>query len=167
MRAPGFRLPTALLVGALALAACGGAGKATASTDAQNTSTGLQLSQCMRAHGVPSFPDPSADGSIQLSGGINPQSPAFQSAQQACSRYAPFKAGPPKMSESERRAATRFAECMRANGQSGFPDPTLLAPPGATHVLVLRGMVFAFQGGIDPKSPGFRQAARKCGVSAP
>jgi hypothetical protein len=121
----------------------------------------------MRGHGVPSFPDPSANGAIQLSAGSNPQSPAFQAAQKACSRFAPFKAGPPKMSASQRRAAVRFAACMRANGQTGFPDPTLLAAPGATHVVVLQGMVFAFQGGIDPKSPAFRQAATRCGVTPP
>jgi hypothetical protein len=124
----------------------------------------------MRSHGVPSFPDPTpGHGGFQLSlgSGINPQSPAFQAAQQACKSFAPGKAGPPSMSESERRVAVRFAECMRANGQPDFPDPTLTAPAGATRVLVLRGMVFAFSTGIDPKSPGFRQAATRCGVTPP
>jgi hypothetical protein len=71
------------------------------------------------------------------------------------------------MSDSERRAAVRFAECMRANGQSNFPDPTLTTPAGATRVLVLRGMVFAFNSEIDPKSPAFRRAATSCGVTPP
>lgn len=167
MRAHPFRLAAVLLCWAAAIAACGGADKATATSDARNFSTGLQLSECMRSHGVPNYPDPSAGGDIQLSGGINPQSPAFQSAQQKCEQFAPFKDGPPTMSESQRRAAVRFAECMRANGQTGFPDPTLVAPPGATRVLVLRGMVFAFKDEIDPKSTAFGQAATKCGVTPP
>jgi hypothetical protein len=56
---------------------------------------------------------------------------------------------------------------MRANGQPDFPDPTLGAPAGARLVLVLRGMVFAPGPGIDPKSPAFKQAATRCGVTPP
>ncbi|MGH9918224.1 MAG: hypothetical protein ACRD6W_05050 [Nitrososphaerales archaeon] len=53
----------------------------------------LELSKCMRAHGVPNFPDPqfsTGGASIKISagsGGLNPTSPAFQSAQKACSKY--------------------------------------------------------------------------------
>jgi hypothetical protein len=124
----------------------------------------------MRAHGVPNFPDPSPNGATQIGGprsGINPKSPSFQAAQKACGRFAPVLAGPVVMTESQRRAAVRFAECMRANGQPGFPDPTENAPNGATRVLVLRGMVFALGPGIDPKSPAFRQAATRCWVTPP
>lgn len=71
------------------------------------------------------------------------------------------------MSASQRQAALRFAECMRSHGQPDFPDPTLKAPSGATRVLVLQSMVFALGPGVDPKSPGFRQAARRCGVTPP
>jgi hypothetical protein len=121
----------------------------------------------MRAHGVPNFPDPSPGGGVTLGAGINPQSPTFQAAQQACKRFAGPKGGVPKMSESERRQAVRFAECMRANGQPNFPDPTLIPRAHATRVLVLRGMVFAFGSGINPKSTAFRQAATSCGVTPP
>jgi hypothetical protein len=48
----------------------------------------LKWAQCMRGHGVPNFPDPTIIGGavrIQLGAtGLNPQSPAFKSAQQAC-----------------------------------------------------------------------------------
>ena len=53
----------------------------------------LEFSKCMRAHGVPDFPDPkfSTGGggiSISLGGGsLNPTSPAFQAAQRACGKY--------------------------------------------------------------------------------
>jgi hypothetical protein len=39
----------------------------------------------MRSHGVPNFPDPGAS----LPSGVNPQSPAFQAAQQACRQLEP------------------------------------------------------------------------------
>jgi hypothetical protein len=49
----------------------------------------LLLAQCMRANGVPNFPDPDANGNIQfpITSPI-PQSPAFQSAQNGpCKSY--------------------------------------------------------------------------------
>lgn len=121
----------------------------------------------MRSHGVTNFPDPSPGHGLTIGPGINTRSPAFQAAQQACKRFAGPVGGAPKMSESERRQAVRFAECMRANGQPSFPDPTLIPPAGATRVLVLQGMVFAFGSGIDPKSTAFRGAAKTCGVAPP
>ena len=47
----------------------------------------VALARCMRANGVPSFPDPNAQGNIQfpISSPI-PKSPAFQRAQNACKK---------------------------------------------------------------------------------
>lgn len=53
----------------------------------------LRYSQCMRTHGVPSFPDPKFSGGgaqIQLSG-IGPGSPGFDKAQKACRSLLPGK----------------------------------------------------------------------------
>jgi hypothetical protein len=46
----------------------------------------LAFARCMRAHGVPSFPDPTFSGTAPagLPAGIDPQSPAFRSAARAC-----------------------------------------------------------------------------------
>jgi hypothetical protein len=59
----------------------------------------LKFSACMRAHGLPDFPDPTTSGGgIQLSigskkgSGLNPRSPLFQAAQKACQSVMP---GPP------------------------------------------------------------------------
>jgi hypothetical protein len=54
----------------------------------------LKYSQCMRSHGVPSYPDPTkgSGGGVSLSigggphSGLDPSSPIFQRAQQACSK---------------------------------------------------------------------------------
>jgi hypothetical protein len=60
----------------------------------------LAFSACMRSHGVPDFPDPtfsSGGGGIGIGvhisagGDLNPQSPTFQAAQQACQGHLPFK----------------------------------------------------------------------------
>jgi hypothetical protein len=44
---------------------------------------GLALAKCMRTHGVPNFPDPTASGAIPP-GSVNPNSPAVKAALQAC-----------------------------------------------------------------------------------
>jgi hypothetical protein len=54
----------------------------------------LKNAKCMRAHGVANFPDPVVTGhSIGLSlRGMDPNSPLFRSAQEACSKLAPMGA---------------------------------------------------------------------------
>jgi hypothetical protein len=123
----------------------------------------------MRSHGVPNFPDPSPGGGLLIpsGSGIDPQSPAFQDAQKACGALAPGGNGPPQMSETQRQHALAFAKCMRANGESKFPDPTLRPGNGVQLVLSIHGMVFALKAGIDPRSPSFRQAATACGLRLP
>jgi len=53
----------------------------------------LKYSDCMRSHGLPSFPDPkeSSGGiSISIGGpGLDPNSPQFQAAQKDCRSFAP------------------------------------------------------------------------------
>jgi hypothetical protein len=52
-----------------------------------------EYSKCMRANGVPDFPDPSPDGGIQLKAepgsGLDPDSATFKKADEACSQYRP------------------------------------------------------------------------------
>jgi hypothetical protein len=66
---------------------------------AQMQRQALRFSACMRAHGVPKFPDPQfGSGKIAIrigpGTGIDPQSPQFQAAQKACQGELPGKAGP-------------------------------------------------------------------------
>jgi hypothetical protein len=51
-----------------------------------NTQANLNFANCMRSHGVTNFPEPNSQGGfiMQGSSGINPNSPTFQSAMQAC-----------------------------------------------------------------------------------
>jgi hypothetical protein len=51
----------------------------------------LQFSECVRAHGVPNFPDPGSDGRIAdpASAGIDQGSPKFEVANQACGKFRP------------------------------------------------------------------------------
>jgi hypothetical protein len=50
-----------------------------------------KLAACMRANGVPKFPDPDANGSISIKGGpgLDPTSAGFKAAEKKCSKYRP------------------------------------------------------------------------------
>jgi hypothetical protein len=51
----------------------------------------VEFSRCVRAHGVPNFPDPASDGRIPdpATRGIDQGSPKFRAANQACVKYRP------------------------------------------------------------------------------
>lgn len=49
----------------------------------------LEYADCMRSHGVPSFPDPGHDGVFTLPSGLDQQAPLFQRATRACMRVQP------------------------------------------------------------------------------
>ncbi len=68
-------------------------GHFTPAEEQQALAKALKYSQCIRTHGVPSFPDPVAgNGGISLSlgkTGLSPNSPQLQAAQKACQSLLP------------------------------------------------------------------------------
>jgi hypothetical protein len=56
-----------------------------------NAVQALQFAQCVRAHGVPNFPDPDGTGRIPdpETGGVDQGSPQFQAANNTCAQYRP------------------------------------------------------------------------------
>lgn len=161
------------MLGGAVLAACGSTGQpsgtstgAVASSASGSKSRDIEFSECMRAHGVTNFPDPTANG-LQIPVSVNSQSPAFRSAQHACRGFLPNGGSPPATNPADRAAAVAFARCMRAHGLPDFPDPALTPPRGAASVFLVHGMVFAFAAPLDPKSPAFQQAGRACGLGKP
>ena len=148
---------------ALALAGCGSspgasAPSATATPRSGTTPTAEQFSQCMRAHGVPDFPDPNAQGQFPLPPGTNPNAPQFQTAQQACKAVAP--AGPLNghaINPQELSQALKFVHCMRTHGVAQFPDPTA---QGTFNVDV-------HSSALNIDSPQFLKAMRACRTLLP
>jgi hypothetical protein len=157
------RLPALAIAIALPLAACGSSGSGDKQAAAISGSTryaqALKFSQCMRSHGLASFPDPQRNGGVLIQGGpdtgIDPRSPAFQSAQQACRKLLPGGGNPGQLSASKRAAALEFSQCMRAHGVPNFPDPSFSG--GGAQLQLSRSS------GIDPRSPAFQQAQKACG----
>jgi hypothetical protein len=180
---------TGLLLAAALLAGCGGSnnngsgGSTNASSGGNSTisnSAALRMAQCMRSHGVPSFPDqPSSGGPLGISGsngtatinGVTVPQATLQAAFQHCRSELPQ--GPPLTAAQIaqiRQGALRMAACMRANGVPNFPDPQVTAGPGG-HGIGLR-IGIAHNGGNQggsasqkadlAQSPAFKSAQQKC-----
>ncbi len=154
---------------ALIIAACGSSSDPGSSHRTAPRSQFLAFSACMRSSGVTNFPDPGANGGIQLSSasGINPFSPSFKAAQAKCSKLLPG-GGPANHPPSE-QAKTRMlqlSECMRAHGITGFPDPTTTlpsSPAGYSAIIDRGGVVIALPQSVNSQSPAFQHAASACG----
>jgi len=128
---------------ATTLAACGSTAGPTRSRP--TPSNGLADSRpqayadCIRAHGVTNFPDP-VDGHITLTpaSGIDPSSPTFQAASQACASLAPSgpppaAAGgtPPGDGQPAAMAWRGFAAWLAQQAAAGrFSGAVLVAPDG-------------------------------------
>lgn len=165
---------TTPLLGAIlcsvAIAACGSSGTSPGSAGSTRASRGIKFADCMRANGVPGFPDPSAGGfgfHIQEGSGIDPFSPSFKAARAACGKLLPG-GGPGAAHPSAQAKAqmVQVSQCMRQHGISGFPDPTLSPPvnvAGYSQVIGRGGVFVAVPNTINTGSPAFRQAAAACG----
>jgi len=148
----GGHLAAVLVCLAVSAAACGGPGGSANPSGGNGTSaSGRHFAQCMRAHGVPNFPDPSG-GVVNLAG-INQNSLQFRHAAGICGR--PAGAGPSQQTQGEAKGLT-FARCMRAHGVPNYADPTANGQGGITSH-VSRG-----SGGPGPRSPVFQAAERAC-----
>ena len=151
---------------ALGVMACGSSSPSPGTGGPNGATRFIKFAGCMRAHGVPNFPDPSGGGiHIQVGSGINPQSPAFQAAQTACAKLLPGGLGSRHPTERDKVQMLQISECMRRHGVSGFPDPILTPPasPAGYSLLENRGgVILAIPNTIDIASPVFKQAAATC-----
>jgi hypothetical protein len=155
-------------------AACGGCSASPRSPAAPPaTALLVEFSACLRAHGLPNFPDPQSEaaGGGFPSGSLNPYlnpsangslalndyTQQFQAAEKHCSSLA--RASEFIMTWAQIQAQTQqiikreiaAVDCMRKHGVPNMPDPTaqgaMNIPPGV---------------GIDPYSPQFKAAAKLC-----
>lgn len=115
-----------------AIAACGSS-KASSTAAAGQFAKGLKYSDCMRAHGVSNFHDPSPGGGFNIRAlGAEPDSPAFASAQTTCAKLQPGGLAPPQITGEQVHQMFLKARCIRRHGFPNFPDPSLgpgLTPP--------------------------------------
>jgi hypothetical protein len=154
-----------------------GAATSGASGRAQLQRDASKYSECMRASGVPNFPDPKAGGGflLQTGTGIDPSSAVFKAAQAKCRKLLPG-GGPPGPGTQTHPSAqwlahmVKVAQCMREHGISNFPDPRTSVPSnpfpaGSPSGVIsdIEGVILFFPATIDTQSPLFKQAAAACG----
>lgn len=157
----------AAIAGAVAIAACGSSSKSPGAAGSGGAAQLIKFADCMRAKGVPNFPDPSAGGGIQIGSGVNRSSPSFKTAQASCAKLLPG-GGPGKQNPSAQsiKLMLQTSECMRRHGISGFPDPTRTPPSSPAEY---SGVIDRAESSspspntIDLGSPAFQQAAAACG----
>jgi hypothetical protein len=192
-----MRLPSAVtfLSVALALASCGSSSSPTvahlsstrASTPGSSGSgsspespaslqqAAVAYAKCMRANGVPDFPDPKLSGGFLFNtrARIDPSSPAFKTAQAKCHKLMPAGGPPGPGATTHPSPGTlarflRIARCMRQHGVEDFPDPRSSVPSnpfgsGGNGVISdIEEVILIFPGTIDQQSPVFTRAAAVC-----
>jgi hypothetical protein len=149
-----------LALAAVPLIGCGGSKHPTDSSSSKDTGydQAVKFSQCMRSHGLASFPDPvrRSGGGVSLTmkkgSGPDPGSQQFKTAQAACRKFAPRRDGGKAMTAAEQQQFLRYSQCIRTHGVPQFPDPTFSDG----------GVDLRFPRGLGPDSPRLQAAQRAC-----
>jgi hypothetical protein len=81
----------------------------------------VKFAECVRANGVPHFPDPDPKGEYNFGVDVTPE--VFTKAVDACKALKPPGALSAKRTPKEQSASLRFAQCIREHGVKDFPDP--------------------------------------------
>jgi hypothetical protein len=158
--------PIPILAAALLAAACGGTPSA-----AVSGGSGLAYARCLRAHGVPNFPDPTSSQRVLKA---DPQqlgvsSTQLEAARRACQGQTPDTGETPEQ-QRELVCATAddcpqavvqpwmsglrtLAQCLRTHGVPNWPDPVIFR--GAPHYPYE-------QAGIDHHSPQILAKVNTC-----
>jgi hypothetical protein len=147
----------ALMAGTLMLsAACSSSGSSSSSNSTVGTSAyyraALAYAQCVRAHGVPNFPDPNSQGVFAVKNNdTHAEESQLHSAENTCKHLLPNGGQETQGQQQQTRTKlVQFAQCMRSHGLPNFPDPT------STGTLNFAGS------GIKPNTPQFQSAMQAC-----
>ena len=155
-------LRASLLAAALALlgllaTACGGGSSHARAGGPTHVQAALAYARCMRAHGVPDFPDPDSNGQFN----VDPQSASSQetAADHVCHHLLSGggRQGDAAMQQHMLAQLVRYARCMRAHGVPNFPDPQT----SGGGVGQSAGVGFNAPG-IDMNSPQYQAANHAC-----
>ncbi len=163
-------------------AACGGSGADSSASQSDGNADPAHLSaensvayaDCMRAHGVPNFPDPGSGSSGGA--GIDMASPTFRSAQAKCAKLSGLGVVKTTATEQQIRQAVQSSDCLRDHGYPDFPDPIVTSTPPAPpseppaqgpsgsggSTFYGNGILFKVPGSINTSSPAFQKVAKAC-----
>jgi hypothetical protein len=150
---------TAAAAGVLVSACGGGPASPAAAHAGSQASHLLAFSACIRAHGIPGFPDPQPGGGYARHA-LNPfdgNSPRFQAAEQACMSLAIASGFVQTPAELQKHIEQELAEsaCMRKHGVPDMPNPDA------------QGQITFPPGGPNPSQPQFQAAHKHCAYLNP
>ena len=146
------------------LAGCGGGGSPGAGSGGPSTTAGttgtengaLAFARCMRSHGLPKWPDPTADGAFDKAA---LRQTGYSVAQVRAAQDGPCKhllGGAshrgPTITAADRTDYLKAAACLRSHGFPAFPDPTFQSDGVQTNI----------PSSINQDSSRFRSAATIC-----
>jgi hypothetical protein len=167
-RLPRFRgtaaVATALLGFVLLAAGCSSGPRGDAQSSAGPMAHLLAYAKCVRAHGIPDFPDPVSNKGgpaggpgFNLSGGgsdLDPNNPRYKAANQACQSLLPA----PSVAQQQQwmAQALTYSKCMRSHSISDFPDPT------ASGGITIHAQAGSGGSDLNPNNPQFQAAQRAC-----
>ena len=118
----------------------------------------IAYSACVRRNGVPTFPDANSKGNLVIipTDKINPTSPAYKRAQNACKKLSPEVASGAGMTPAQHAQAlaalTRYVECMRTHS---VPMRNPFSGPNG-------GVGIILPASVDPNSGQYKQADAVC-----
>ena len=147
------------ILGIVVLAACS-SGTTNASGNS-STSTAYQkalaYARCIRAHGIPDYPDPNSRGQFIVQNGSalpSVSAAVANAAAKACQKLLPpsMARGPLSGSSGhgpDTSGQLKFSECMRSHGEPSYPDP---ASNGSV----------TLPSGMNAESPQFQNAEKAC-----
>ncbi len=187
-RPPGARPRTARTAAAVIataslalLAACGsssstGSGGSSnagrpANSPSTNSQKALAFSACVRAHDVPSYPDPRSNGQIakETAQQLGVGDARLQAALNACEHLLPNTGNIDDNPAALHRwwsQMLRFAQCMRSRGAPNWPDPSPYPPDPVRPTFNLHAAGIGFHQGVQPgnivNSPQIQAKVRQC-----
>jgi hypothetical protein len=133
------RVAAAITV-ATVIAACGSSSPSSSGASSASSSAGrttqaqiqhtqeelVRFAACMRAHGVPNFPDPATDP-VAFKQSFSQKSPAYETAGTDCQHLLPAsrqQSQSAAQTHAQVVAGVAFARCIRSHGFPRFPDPS-------------------------------------------
>jgi len=151
-------LLAAVTGGVMLAAGCSGPAHSEAGNNGGKTpyQRALAITQCMRQHGDPSFPDPGSSGAFPASAHDNESSPSYQAAAKACKGLPQPNAGGGQFQQGYQQLL-KYSACMRSHGITNFSDPVLSDTGVAIQYKKGTG-----PGEVDTSSSQFQAAEAAC-----
>jgi hypothetical protein len=155
---------------ALLATACSGGGSTSSTPGVMSLSSltdrALAYAKCMRAHGIPDFPDPTVVDNARSKGvgfnvpsGVDQHSTQYMSAAKLCQKQTGFGHISAAQMQAAMAAMLKYSVCMRSHGITNFPEPQESSQS--------IGFSSTSMAGIDQNSARFKAADKTCRALMP